>query len=434
MVVGLGIKHLVMVAPTDLVQPPAYLAPLVRGGIDSTIIDAVDPARISPADVSQFIVHSPMSARTNDRYPRLLLAELRSHVQALDAVIEAEIYPALVVDATAEPAPVGHTASATPPVDAEILLLGGYRRARTEPSGPQRWVPAITGWYGVLAYIVNSPAAAIALRHAWRAEDAEPDIAWNVPLAASRSAGIEPPILVDTALLAHNPRPHAAAPGCLSGAPIWWINLDRRPDRRRSVLAQLGDWPGSLTRLQAPDGLDLPDWQIRDYASLQPDLPWRLRGGDHLIRGEIACTRGHGLAMTAILDAGIYPAIVVEDDIMLGPSWAQWTPPPGWDLLTMGSRLSKATVQARAGLPLDPGWHQHRPGEIWHQMHAYAVANEATAAALHRAARAETSVIDLAWHSVLSTRACYLETPRSAVQQRADSDLRPGTAPDRRPA
>ena len=150
--------------------------------------------------------------------------------------------------------------------------------------------------------------------------------------------------------------------------------------------------------------------------------------------GEIACTRGHVLAMAAILDADIYPAIVLEDDIMLELSWAQWQPPLGWDLLAFGPHLSHMTMKDRGGLPLEPGWHRHEPGELWHQTHAYAVANEATAAALHRAARAETSVIDSAWHSVLSTHVSYLEVPRCAVQQRADSDLRGHGKPRSRPS
>ena len=97
--------------------------------------------------------------------------------------------------------------------------------------------------------------------------------------------------------------------------PIYVINLDRRPDRMRSIAGQLDRLGLEATRVPAVDARNLTDDELR--ARADPDAGHRLRALD---RAEVACTLSHLRAMEMFLAAAPAPAaLILEDDAELAP-------------------------------------------------------------------------------------------------------------------
>lgn len=95
--------------------------------------------------------------------------------------------------------------------------------------------------------------------------------------------------------------------------PIFVINLDRRPDRMRSIAGQLDRLGLEATRVPAVDARNLTDDELR--ARVNSDGGHRLRALD---RAEVACTLSHLRAMEMFLAAVDAPAaLILEDDAEL---------------------------------------------------------------------------------------------------------------------
>jgi len=93
--------------------------------------------------------------------------------------------------------------------------------------------------------------------------------------------------------------------------PIYYINLDSRPDRRAFMEAQLASLGLEGTRVSAATPADLTPEEVALYCDG--------RKPRYLRRRELACTKSHERVWTAMIAAGNERALVLEDDAELSP-------------------------------------------------------------------------------------------------------------------
>jgi glycosyl transferase, family 25 len=111
------------------------------------------------------------------------------------------------------------------------------------------------------------------------------------------------------------------------------INLDRRPDRLAAMQAEARKRGLSFTRIAALDGGSPASEALaqRWFAPAGPLGPLSLH--------EKCCALSHRIAWSALVDSGEDHAVVMEDDVRLGPGAAllgnrEWIP-PGIDLIKL---------------------------------------------------------------------------------------------------
>jgi glycosyl transferase family 25 len=129
----------------------------------------------------------------------------------------------------------------------------------------------------------------------------------------------------------------------------FYINLDRHPDRRRFVEAELAAAGIVATRIAGIDGVQLPP-HLAEYffpAGRPPAL---------LTPAQIGCDASHMEGMRLLLAGKAEAALVLEDDARLDADlWAVIDAalaalPEGWDLVRL-CRASKRAVRPLADLP-----------------------------------------------------------------------------------
>lgn len=128
---------------------------------------------------------------------------------------------------------------------------------------------------------------------------------------------------------------------------IYFINLDRHADRRRRMCEILQGLP--FERIAAVDGRTVEGPELR--AALRP------YGYEHLNRYERALFLSHRVVWTKFLETGDRLACVLEDDVVLSPSFGDfirdesWFPPDATivKLETYDQRvvLSRQTIQLK---------------------------------------------------------------------------------------
>ncbi|AVJ55208.1 glycosyl transferase [Idiomarina sp. OT37-5b] len=102
--------------------------------------------------------------------------------------------------------------------------------------------------------------------------------------------------------------------------PVYVINLDRSRERLQHASQQLHSIGVDFTRIAAIDGRQLSDAEIdRVYDSERN----RQRFYASLTRGEIACYMSHRKAWQQLLDSPAQAAVILEDDIMVSPAFAE---------------------------------------------------------------------------------------------------------------
>ncbi len=137
------------------------------------------------------------------------------------------------------------------------------------------------------------------------------------------------------------------------------LNLERRPDRRLRAWAQFRREGLSVERLEAPDA-----------AQMEGLRPKQFRGV-----GPRACALAHRLAWREARRAGVDAVLVLEDDVVLAPSFRQlaerWlaTVPADWEVIYFGGVFRDAPTVVRPGL-------LRVTGRTW-DLHAYAVRTRA---------------------------------------------------------
>ena len=107
------------------------------------------------------------------------------------------------------------------------------------------------------------------------------------------------------------------------GLPVFLINLDRRPDRRDYMEAQLAAMDLPVTRISAKDAEVVPDAEIAREVALSGHL---IRMG----RGSQCNALNHFEIMRRLVAGGAPAAVVLEDDIELSPDLAGFARDGAW--------------------------------------------------------------------------------------------------------
>jgi hypothetical protein len=412
----IGDALLCLVRSWETSQEPA---PAAVASPDWVSISALDPSGIPSEDVAAFAASFPGVRMYSPFLVAAVIAELRSHVRALDAVIAEDRFPAAVLIG---PLTAGADPGGPLPSDWRLAFLAGYPFPGRADSPPSRWLRlGDLKWCGLLSYAVRDRDVAIELRRAW-AEELRPAERSMVPaLGMFPTYGASPPVLVEPSLgNDFSPTPPVRPiksfrwkGRTLEGVPIWWINLDRRPHRRQWMRWQLRGWPGPVTRVRAVDGVTLSDEELPRPSMRRVDRTARQ------FRGDFACTRSHRFAIETLIATDRYPAIVLEDDARLQPGWAHVLPPEGWQLALLGS----IPGGDEAIPPVVNGWTRVVRAR-WKLAHAYAVADCRAAQALQEAYRREADgAADLVWRPVFDKVTTYAAVPQRCKQAFGDTDI-----------
>ena len=83
--------------------------------------------------------------------------------------------------------------------------------------------------------------------------------------------------------------------------PVFVINLDRRPDRWKTISARLNQLNIRFTRVTAIDMLNV-------------------KSSGPLTNGETACAMSHCAALRTFLETGQHAAMILEDDVEMSPN------------------------------------------------------------------------------------------------------------------
>lgn len=98
--------------------------------------------------------------------------------------------------------------------------------------------------------------------------------------------------------------------------PIFYINLDKRPDRNAQILEQLSALNLSAERVSAVNGGDLSEPE-KSFVNRENFL---LNTKHHISNGEIGCAMSHRLIWQKMLDDNLDYALILEDDVVLDKS------------------------------------------------------------------------------------------------------------------
>jgi GR25 family glycosyltransferase involved in LPS biosynthesis len=94
--------------------------------------------------------------------------------------------------------------------------------------------------------------------------------------------------------------------------PVYYINMDKNPDRKEFMENQLKKYATSFTRIRGFNGYAITNLKkdIVDNIEFTCDY-------DNMTKGEIGCTMSHLLFIKKAYDNGNEYALVVEDDVQL---------------------------------------------------------------------------------------------------------------------
>ncbi|MBI1361750.1 MAG: hypothetical protein GC155_15845 [Alphaproteobacteria bacterium] len=132
-----------------------------------------------------------------------------------------------------------------------------------------------------------------------------------------------------------------------------YINLDRSPDRRAAVEAELAAAGVEAERVSGFDGKQSLRVEATTYR------PWRRAiVGSPLNAAEIGCVESHRRALRRLVEAGDAYGVILEDDVALLPGFrdavsALIRDTAGWDVVRLEWRkpgvLADARTSARTG-------------------------------------------------------------------------------------
>jgi collagen beta-1,O-galactosyltransferase len=148
------------------------------------------------------------------------------------------------------------------------------------------------------------------------------------------------------------------------------LNLKRRKDRKKHVLAQLpeffetyftSDWDGPM------DGQSLTDETLQKHGFAL--FPWKLKSKNRwwnrpMTKGEIGCSISHWLCWKKAATFNDPHYVFLEDDVRLGPTFGEDLPgtvarlsalDEAWDLLFLG-RCPQEADEGRVGEFIKPGF------------------------------------------------------------------------------
>jgi glycosyl transferase, family 25 len=118
---------------------------------------------------------------------------------------------------------------------------------------------------------------------------------------------------------------------------IFLINLDRSPARLQFMSAQAAQHGLTFERIRAVDGLtEIPTW-----------LKGQFDAASGMSDGEIGCYASHLGICALIKEQKIPAAIVLEDDALLDPDFAETcqsaiaSAPAGWDIIHLSTQFKR---------------------------------------------------------------------------------------------
>lgn len=222
--------------------------------------------------------------------------------------------------------------------------------------------------------------------------------------------------------------------------PAYWINLERRPDRRQETEAELSRVRIPAERIEAVDG----QWEIteddlvshhrrrRDPGTGKSDQnTWRT---EDAIAGLIGCVLSHqkmlDRAIHDVQEAGCPAALLMEDDVQFGPQFRpRWErtvlhAPDHWQVLVLGGNPVGRFSSVSPNVVTSPGG--------VYCTHAYVV----KAAALRRLRSLIDNRwmdLDLQWRPMFASGEALLCWPHLAGQRRSYSDIARRTVDKFRP-
>jgi len=191
----------------------------------------------------------------------------------------------------------------------------------------------------------------------------------------------------------------AGDPPPFAAAPIAWINLDSRTDRRAWMELLLAGWDGPVERIPAVPASTISAPDLDAYRRKFGDVTAR---NFRIAGAELACLRSHRKAAQATIDRGRFPAIIFEDDVITTAGWWQARPPAGWDIALLGGRSGREDVPRGT---VD-GW-TRISDRFWSGAWAYAIANPTAALRLVEYWQHEDAAADFAWLRLSPSLAIY---------------------------
>lgn len=188
--------------------------------------------------------------------------------------------------------------------------------------------------------------------------------------------------------------------------PAYVVNLERRPDRRAQIEAELSDWIAPVEITKAVDGWQVPVEDVRTCLEANPHQKPRK------CEGMAGCTRSH----RAILQRVEPPFVVFEDDAervnfrandgtegIFAPE--RW--PDDADLALIGGFERQRPKRSM-------GWARARQ---WECTHAYVVLTERARIALLDAWAVVTGGTDRDWDVAMRSINAYGHLPQLYVQR-----------------
>ena len=116
---------------------------------------------------------------------------------------------------------------------------------------------------------------------------------------------------------------------------VFFINLDRRTDRRKFMEDQFAKYSINATRMSAVDAQNLPE-AVKDYYLEDFVVRWNTKIERKL--GRIACYLSHKLVLEMALERNLDNVLIMEDDcIILSDELVNL--PTGADILYLGGLL-----------------------------------------------------------------------------------------------
>lgn len=153
--------------------------------------------------------------------------------------------------------------------------------------------------------------------------------------------------------------PKMDPPGAVGIQHAFYLNLDRRTDRRSSIEATMKGTGIALHRLSAVDGLSDPD-----VIGLCPHVERRRLAVKYgTCRGRTACKLSHLMALELAIHMGFAHVAIFEDDFvfqdavnrstiqtMVDQTMRHW---PNWDVIVLAAKVVRADTESKRVLPFE---------------------------------------------------------------------------------
>ena len=141
--------------------------------------------------------------------------------------------------------------------------------------------------------------------------------------------------------------------------PVYYINMDKNPDRKEFMETQLKKYTTSFTRIRGFNGYGITNLKKDTVDNIEFTCDY-----DNMSKGEIGCTMSHLLSIKKAYDNGNEYALVVEDDILLNLlpildvtiKELVENAPNDWEILQLNTCEPKMIIEL---------YNRYSTGELW---------------------------------------------------------------------